>query len=35
MRVRKLTFSTSFEDYTLDHDEYREVEFKFSGDIIP
>lgn len=35
MRVRKLTLSTSFEDYTLDHDEYREVEFRFSGDIIP
>lgn len=33
MRIRVLNFSTSYEDYSLDNDVYKDVEFSFSGSI--
>lgn len=33
LRVREMTFYTEYEDYTLDDDIEKEVEFKFSGKI--
>lgn len=31
MRIRQVYFSTEFEDYTLEDEVYKEVEFSFSG----
>lgn len=31
MRIRQLYFSTEFEDYSLEDEEYKEVEFSFFG----
>ncbi len=34
MRIRQLIFSTEFEDYSLDNDEYKEIEYQFSGNML-
>jgi len=34
LRVRQLTYSTSYEDYTPIDEEFKEIEFSFKGDII-
>lgn len=33
LRVRTLTFTTSYEDYSTSQDEYKEVEFRFNGNL--
>lgn len=35
LRVRNLTYVTEYEDYSTDHDEYKEIEFKFNGELEP
>lgn len=34
MRIRQLYFTTEYEDYTLEDEEYKEVEFSFLGEIL-